>query len=161
MPLTRSRALFALGAVALSLSACKDQEKCDEAIRVTRDAINKEQMDLARQWRDRAWKKCDDPATISNLDKEILAKEDEIKKRAEAEAKKVADAAQKRMEQAGKIWKKFDKLDKKKKTLSRLDTYRETAGRTTKGLPDAYVKQIKEFNDTQYKRRKKRLDEKD
>jgi hypothetical protein len=161
MPLIRSRTLFVVGVLTLSASACKDQEKCDEAIRVTREAINKEQTDVARQWRDRAWKMCDDPATVANLDKEILAKEEEVKKRAEDEAKKVADAAQARMEKAGKVWKKFDKLEDDDKTLSRLDKHRETAERMTKGLPDDYKKQIEKFNDKQYKRRKDRLEDED
>ena len=73
--------LLVAAAFGLSTGGCVDKEKCEESIRVTRDALTKEQPDIARQWRERAWKICNDPATTAALDKEIVDKEAEIAKK--------------------------------------------------------------------------------
>lgn len=80
-------------------SACsvKDQAKCDEALSATRQALKSGQDDLMRQWRDRAWKYCEDPATAQGLDKEISdAQQAELAKKQaeEAEKKKLAQLGQ-------------------------------------------------------------------
>jgi hypothetical protein len=147
--------VFALG---LLSGGCVDKEKCDEAVRVTRDALAKEATDIARQWRDRAWKMCDDTTTVSTLDQEIVAKEAEIRKRAEDQAKAIADAAQQRMQTAQVVWRKFDKLEAEKQTSDALDTYREKADSMSEGLPPEYAKQVDDFNAKQFKSRKKRVD---
>jgi hypothetical protein len=140
-------------------TGCVDKEKCDEAIRVTRDALTKEQTDLARQWREYAWKTCDDSAMTATLDQEIVSKEAEIAKKAADELKKIQDAAQQRLKAAGNIWSKFSKLDVKKQTDDNLKRYRDKAEEMAEGLPDEYVKQIGEYNEKLYDKMKDRVEE--
>jgi hypothetical protein len=141
----------------LCASGCVDKEKCDEAIRVTRDSLSKQQPDLARQWRDRAWKICSDSNLTAPLDKEIVDKEAEIAKKAADAAKAVADAAQSRINTAQKTWLTFDKLDEKDHTEERLDTYKDRAARYSQGLPPEYAKQVDDYNAGQYAKRKAAL----
>jgi len=142
-------------ASALALTVgCVDKAKCEEAVSVTRDALAKEQTDLARQWRDRAWKMCDDKAGTAALDKEIVDKEAEIAKRADDAAKAAGLAAQQRMNTATAVWKGFDALDEKDRTLERLEPYREKASRMGQGLPPEYVQQIDVYNAREYAKRK-------
>jgi hypothetical protein len=82
--------------VALSVSACseKDKDKCDEALRVSRQSIDIGNGALARQWRDRAYKYCADGTALNTLDADIVKKEqEETQKRAAEEARK-AEATQ-------------------------------------------------------------------
>jgi hypothetical protein len=139
---------FVLGA-----PACVDKAKCDEAISVTRDALSKNQPDIARQWRDRAWKLCNDSTLTSPLDKEITDKEAEIAKTAADSAKQLADAAQQRMNQATSVWKAYDALEAKDRTAQTLDQYKSRAAKMTQGLPPEYAKQIDDYNAAQYSRR--------
>ena len=77
--------------------SAKDQAKCDEAAAATRTALKSGQADLLSQWRDRAWKYCEDPATTQGLDKEIVdAQQAEVAKKLaeEAEKKKLAQLGQ-------------------------------------------------------------------
>jgi hypothetical protein len=138
---------------ALLTVGCVDKEKCDEAIRVTREALSKEQPDIARQWRDRAWKICNDSALTSALDKELTDRETEIAKRVADSAKQVADAAQQRLNQATSLWKAFDHEDEKLRTAERLDQFKTKAAQLTQGLPPEYAKQIEDYNESQYARR--------
>lgn len=139
-------------------TGCGDKEKCDEALRVTRDALAKEQPDIARQWRDRAWKICNDSNITSPLDQEIVAKEAELSKRTADLAKQVADAAQKRMSTAGAVWRGFDAQDEKDRTPERLEAYRAKADRMSDGLPPEYAQQIQAYNANAYDQRKRILD---
>lgn len=141
----------------LATGGCVDKEKCDEAIRVTRDALSKDQPDIARQWRERAWKICNDPTMTAGIDKEIVDKEAEIAKKATDATKAVADAAQARMNTATTVWRAFDKLDEKDKTLERLDAHRAKAERMSQGLPPEYVTQITTYNTAEYTKRKAAL----
>ena len=138
----------------LCTTGCVDKEKCDEALRVTREALSKEQPDIARQWRDRAWKICNDSAITSPLDKEILDKETELKKRAEDLQKQVADAAKKRINTAQAVWLGFDKLEEKDRTLERLTAHQHKASRMARGLPPEYQKQIEDYNAREFGKRK-------
>jgi hypothetical protein len=63
--------------------ACQknDPQKCDQALQVTRQAIEKEDFSGAQQWREYAWKQCDDRASLESLDREL------VNKRSEAEAR--------------------------------------------------------------------------
>jgi hypothetical protein len=149
---------FASVALALSLAGCVDKEKCDEAIRVTRDALSKDQPDLARQWRDRAWKICNDANLTSPLDKEIVDKEAELKKRADDLQKQISDAAQQRINTAQTVWREFDRLDEKSRTPERLEAHREKAAKMSAGLPPEYAKQIDDYNQRQYDQRKRALE---
>ena len=138
---------------ALAVS-CVDKEKCEQAVSVTRDALAKEQTDIARQWRDRAWKLCDDQAGTQALDKEIVAKEAEIQKRAEDAVKAAGLAAQQRMNTATAVWKGFDALEEKQRTVERLEPYREKASRMSSGLSTEYAQQIDAYNASEYTKRK-------
>lgn len=133
---------------------CVDKEKCDEAVRVTRDALAKEQPDLARQWRERAWKICNDSAITTPLDKEITDKEAELAKRTADLAKQVADAAQKRMNTATAVWHGYDAQPEKDRNLQRLEVYRAKAESMADGLPPEYGQQLQAFNSREYAKRK-------
>jgi hypothetical protein len=138
---------------AVAATGCVDKEKCDEAIKTTRDALAKDQPDIARQWRDRAWKLCNDSSQTSPLDKEITDKEAELAKRVADTTKQTADAAQGRLNQATGVWKAYDALDVKDKTEAKLDQYKASAARMTQGLPPEYAKQVEDYNEQQYSRR--------
>lgn len=162
MHVSNTRSVLAMVILSLASSVatagCVDQEKCDEAIRVTRDALTKEQPALARQWRERAYAMCDDTATLGTLDQEIVAKEGELAKREEDRKKQIEDAAQRRMKLAGTVWRKFSKLDKKQMTLANLERYRDKASQMSKGLPDDYGKQIDDYNQKQYDKLKRQVE---
>jgi hypothetical protein len=153
--LVRSAVRFLPLSLFVVLTACVDKEKCDEAMKVTRDALGKDQPDLARQWRDRAWKICDDPAMTGPLDKEITDKETEIAKRATDQTKAVADAAQQRMNTATSVWRGFDKLPEKERSEANLDAYRDKATKMSEGLPPEYAAQLDTYNAGEYAKRKK------
>jgi hypothetical protein len=150
-----------VAASTLSSAGCTNKEQCDEGVRVTRDALTKEQTELARQWREYTWKVCQDAQLVSQLDREILDKETEIRKRAEDEAKKIGEAAQQRMTQAGKVWVAFDELDEKRQTRDRLLQYKDKAAKMGQGLPEEYVKQIEDYNEREFERRDTRLAKKE
>jgi len=141
-------------ALSLGLAGCVDKEKCEQAVSVTRDALAKEQTDLARQWRDRAWKMCNDQAATQALDKEIVDKEAEIAKRAQDAAKQLGLAAQQRMNTSTAVWKGFDGLPEKERTPDRLEPYRDKASRMSAGLPPEYAQQIDAYNAREYAKRK-------
>lgn len=149
---------MAVASVIVLTVGCVDKEKCEQAVSVTRDALAKEQTDLARQWRDRAWKMCNDQAATTALDKEIVDKEAEIRKRAEDAAKQAGLAAQQRMNTATAVWKGFDALGEKDRTLERLEPYREKASRMSQGLTPEYAQQIDVYNAREYAKRKASLE---
>jgi hypothetical protein len=136
-------------AVGLAMTACVDKEKCAEAVRVTRDALSKDQPDLARQWRDRAWKICNDPTLTTPLDKEIVDKEAELAKHTADMAAQVAAAAQQRMNTSTTVWKAFSKLPPKDQTEATLQAYRAKTDRMSQGLPPEYAKQVDDYNASQ------------
>jgi len=73
------------------LAGCKkkDPEACSNAQNVIRQALGSEDFASARTWRDYAYKQCDDKNSLDGLDKEIVDKEAEVKKRkADEEATK-------------------------------------------------------------------------
>jgi len=162
MHVSNTRSLLAMATVSLAASlgasGCVDQEKCDEAAAVTRDALTKEQPALARQWRDRAYALCDDTTALATLDQEIVAKETEIVKREEDRKKQIEEAAQRRMKLAGSVWKKFSKLDKKQMTMENLNRHRDKADQMSRGLPDEYGKQINDYNAKQYDKLKRQVE---
>jgi hypothetical protein len=156
--LARRAATVGTAAIALVATSCVDKQKCDEAIQVTRDSLAKDQPDIARQWRDRAWKICNDPSMTTPLDKEITDKEAEIQKRAADQTKAIADAAQQRMNTSTAVWKGFDKLDPKAKTEAALDAYRDKAQKMSDGLPTDYAKQLDDYNARAYEQRKRMVE---
>jgi hypothetical protein len=82
----------------LLAAACskKDQAKCDEALSASRQAIKSGQQDLLNEWRNRAWKYCEDPAAVPALDREVVAAqqaEQERRAKEAAEKQKVSQLA--------------------------------------------------------------------
>lgn len=75
-----------LGAVLTSV-ACNDKspEKCDQAVSAVRQALKVEDLALARQWRDYAWKHCADQAALGALDQEVVNTQTAISQRKLAE----------------------------------------------------------------------------
>ena len=151
----RSTVVAVLALVAPGLAACdtKDPAKCDAALATARQAIASEQSDVARQWREYAWKICGDPTKTAPLDQEIVAKEAEVVKRAEDAKSALVRSAQMRMDQATSFWRKFDALAADKRTKDQLETARATAARTTEGLPADLAKQIEDYNAHEYEKR--------
>jgi hypothetical protein len=62
----------------------KDPEKCDQALKVTRDALGRENFTAAASWREYAWKQCEDRGTLDGLDREIAAAQAQVRAREQA-----------------------------------------------------------------------------
>src|SRR6185503_14456725 len=63
----------------------KDPEKCAQAQATTKQALAIGDFALARQWREHAYKQCDDPGVLSALDKEVVDTEAALTRKKEAE----------------------------------------------------------------------------
>ncbi len=85
----RASALVALSVLAFACNR-KDAEKCSEALATTRQALEARDMNSAIQWRNYAYKQCEDVTQPEALDKEIAAKQQAIA--AEAAEKKKKEA---------------------------------------------------------------------
>ena len=152
----RSRVGFAaVAALGLLPLGCVDKEKCDEAVKVTRDALSKDQPLVARQWRERAWQLCNDQTTTAALDKEIVDKEAELAKKSTDSAKQVADAAQSRMSTSAAVWRGYDALPENQHSIANLDAYRAKASKMSADLPAEYAKQIDDYNQREYAKRQR------
>jgi hypothetical protein len=89
-------------ALTLGLFACaalggcqqKDPEKCTEAQQVVRKSLDARDFGLARQWREYAYKQCDDATSLAGLDKEIVDREAAVQAEASAAAKRKQETAQ-------------------------------------------------------------------
>jgi hypothetical protein len=150
----RAWARSGLFLLALSGTGCVDKEKCDEALRVARDSLSKDQPAIARQWRERAWNLCNDQTTTATLDKEITDKEAEIAKKTTDTAKAVADAGQQRMRTASQVWRGYDALPADQHSAAILAVYHDKASKMSQGLPADYSKQIDDYNEREYNKRK-------
>ncbi|MGE0323191.1 MAG: hypothetical protein AB7K71_41605 [Polyangiaceae bacterium] len=130
----------AAGSVLAAGCSQKNQEKCNEALQVTRQSITSKDFNLARQWRERAYTYCE-AASASALDGEITAAE---KAELDAEAKKkarqaTADAitalvkqlAEQGKDDGSKIAKSATCPDKKEKKEGWCDATRTAAGDPT------------------------------
>jgi hypothetical protein len=82
-----ARCFGSLSLAALSVTACKkgDAEKCAQAQTVVRTSLEAGDFGAARQWREYAYKQCDDTSSLPALDQTIIASE------SAAAAKKTAD----------------------------------------------------------------------
>jgi hypothetical protein len=88
--------------LALGLGACaalfgcqkKDPEKCTEAQQVVRKSLDARDFALARQWREYAYKQCDDTTSLAGLDKEIVDREASVQAEAAAAAKRKQETDQ-------------------------------------------------------------------
>jgi hypothetical protein len=78
---------------AASVAGCKegDPEKCTQAQAVVAQSLDAENFDAARQWREYAYKQCEDRGPLTALDLKITERESAVQQRNAAEAKKVAD----------------------------------------------------------------------
>ncbi len=67
----------ATGVALLALAGCnkKSQEKCQESLKVARQALASEDFELARKWREYSYTQCEDTGTLAALDKDVAAKE--------------------------------------------------------------------------------------
>jgi hypothetical protein len=76
-----------------ALSSCKkkDPEKCQQGLTTTRQALGAEDFALARQWRDYAYKQCEDTTVLGALDQELVNKEADTNRRAQEQAQKKAE----------------------------------------------------------------------
>lgn len=81
------RGLAGLLLACVSLAGCKkgDPEKCNQAQTVVRSAVASGDFASARQWREYAYKQCDDQSSLPALDQSIVQAE------SAAAAKKAAD----------------------------------------------------------------------
>lgn len=79
-----------------ALPACsqKSAEKCADAQKVMRQAVEGQNFDSARQWREYAYKHCEDAAALATLDKELVDREAAIKAETERREKRKAETAQ-------------------------------------------------------------------
>ncbi len=87
--------IFVLGCAAVAmagLTGCdrKDPEKCRQALETARSGATAGQFDAANEWRNYAYKHCEDPSELQKLDQDIVAKKTALAK-AEA-AKKALDS---------------------------------------------------------------------
>lgn len=89
----RSPAWLVSAALGVALFGCqtKDPEKCTEAQQVVRKSLDAGDFNLARQWREYAYKQCDDATLLSGLDKEIVDREAAVQAEAAETARKKAE----------------------------------------------------------------------
>jgi hypothetical protein len=69
--------------VAFSLPACnqKDAAKCDEAMNTVKQALQQENFNGAAQWREYAYKQCEDRTQLEQLDQSIVRQRGEVEAR--------------------------------------------------------------------------------
>ncbi len=83
----RGGTILALG-VAISGCSKKDQKKCQQALDVARQSLKVQNVDLAHQWRDRAYTYCADASELQKLDQDLVAGQNAIESdRRQKEAK--------------------------------------------------------------------------
>ncbi len=82
--------------LSLLLGACskKDEAKCTEATQAVQSSVAAENFDLARQWRERAYKYCEDDGSLASLDSEIVNKQQQIAEKKAADDRRIAEATQ-------------------------------------------------------------------
>lgn len=92
----RSEAVLVGFVACAALGGCqkKDPEKCTEATQVIRKSLDARDFNLARQWREYAYKQCDDATALASLDKEIVDREASIQAEAQAAEKRKAATQQ-------------------------------------------------------------------
>ncbi len=90
-PVTRGFGLVALAA--LPLAGCKkgDPEKCTQAQTVVRTAVANGDFASARQWREYAYKECDDTSALPGMDQSIVQGEAAAATKKAQEEQEVAD----------------------------------------------------------------------
>lgn len=85
----------ALVIFALTAAGCnsKDAEKCTQGLTVTRQALDLENFESAKEWRAYAYAQCDDQGALAALDREIAEREAQVTQRKAQEEQKKAETA--------------------------------------------------------------------
>jgi len=97
VPSFRSTVAWAATGVALlALGGCnkKSPEKCQDSLKVARQALDSEDFELARKWREYSYTHCEDAGMLATLDKEVVAKEAASRARAQEQQQAKADTDQ-------------------------------------------------------------------
>lgn len=143
----------------LTAVGCQDKEKCDDALRTARQAMQDEYLDmqLARQWRDYAGKACGAGESLAALDQEILAREAELAKQEQEKAAAAEAAGRQAIETSKQLWRDYDDLDAKQRDREQLKSTYSKAKKLVSGLTEAYAQQVQEYNEKQYEKRKQKL----
>lgn len=82
-------ALLAVSVPGAPGCSTKDAAKCQQAQSTVRQALKLADFTSAKQWREYAWKQCEDASQLQALDQEIVARQSEVEQqRAQAEKKK-------------------------------------------------------------------------
>jgi hypothetical protein len=91
----RTASALSLIPFVLCIQGCqsKDPEKCAQAQQTTKQALAIGDFALARQWREHAYKQCDDPGALAALDKEVVDTEAALTAKKEAEERKKKETA--------------------------------------------------------------------
>ena len=141
--------------VVLGLGAvgCKDTKKCDDAIATTRKAVELADFASARNWREHTWKVCGDRSTIDTLDKEILAAEEKVAMEMKAAEEQAQKLAQMKIDEAQKLWLKYDAFEDKDKTRDNLDKLLKRAQALGETLKPEHKSQLEAYNVKQHQRR--------
>jgi hypothetical protein len=71
-----------------------DSAKCEQAVQTSRQALDRENFSLAQQWREYAWKQCADRSTVEGLDRDLVAKQNQVAAREQAAAQRRAENVQ-------------------------------------------------------------------
>jgi hypothetical protein len=92
--LTRLGLILALCAVALPGCKRKSAEKCDQAKTTVQQAVTAADFAAAKQWREYAYKQCEDTGALASLDQSIVAAQQGIEQKKAAEAAAAQQSAQ-------------------------------------------------------------------
>lgn len=79
--LLKSSLIFVWVTAAMPGCKQKDAAQCEQAISTVKQALSQENFTGAAQWRDYAYKQCEDPAQLSDLDQSIVRRRGEIEAR--------------------------------------------------------------------------------
>lgn len=152
-----SRVAIASGAVCVALGGCQlfeqDSGRCQQSVDTVRQAISLKDFASARSWRDYTWKVCDERGIIATLDKEIVDAEAAYAAELKAAADKAKQLAQKRINDAQALWRKFDGEKPEARTREALDATRKSAKRLETGLTKEYAAKLQAYNEGEYQKR--------
>jgi hypothetical protein len=124
--------IFGLALVALAGCSSKDATKCTTGLATARQALTVKNVALATQWREYAYKQCEDTSQLTQLDKEIVERQAALNKEASDKAKTAAQ--QQQLLTLFKDW----------VSSSRTAPERSVNSVTCEGADDARLKQTKE-----------------
>jgi hypothetical protein len=80
--------------VAVTGCSTKDAAKCTSGLATARQALTAKDIALATQWREYAYKQCEDISQLSQLDKEIVDRQAQLNKEKSDKAKAMAEQQQ-------------------------------------------------------------------